>query len=147
MRTHFTYAKFTHMRQLHVKGSQLRHRVDSAENIFESFLGKRVVIAVGLFRSAAKVQLGQLLHSAQLLDSLVGDAIVLRVTRYGSMRTVANELELQIPVQRLPAVQQCFIDSFSSCGNVVSRSAILIQSSDWQPRKQAAVTVEEILVK
>jgi hypothetical protein len=40
---------------LHVKDSQLRHCVEFAEQIFDSFFGKSVAVTIDLFRSADEV--------------------------------------------------------------------------------------------
>jgi CRISPR/Cas system CMR subunit Cmr4 (Cas7 group RAMP superfamily) len=147
MYTHVIYAKFLHKWKLHIKGSQLQHRVECAEHIFESVLGKNVAVTVNLFRSAAEVQFGQLLYSTQLIDSFIGDATVVWVTCYLLMRKLANDLEPQTPVQRLSSELQCSTDSLLSCGNAASHSPISTHSFDWQLTKETAVTVEKTLVK
>jgi hypothetical protein len=52
-----------------------------------------------------------------------------------------------MPVQRLSAESQCSTDSCLSYDNVASRLPISIHSFDWQPIKDTATTVEEVIAK
>jgi hypothetical protein len=106
-----------------------------------------VAVATAFFPGTAEVQFGQLLHSAQLLDSFVGDTTIFLVKYNLPMRRLANDLESQIPVDRLSPESQCCTDSFLSYGNVASRSPISTQSFERHPTKETAVTVETTIVK
>jgi hypothetical protein len=64
------------MGQLHVERSQLRHRFESFEYCFEAVDCESVVVAFSLLRRSAESQFGQLLNSAQLLNSFVGDTAI-----------------------------------------------------------------------
>jgi hypothetical protein len=63
------------------------------------------------------------------------------------MRRFSNDLEPQRLAQRIYLESQCYVDSTSSCGNVMSRRTISAHSFDRQPTKAIALTVEEIAAK
>jgi hypothetical protein len=63
------------------------------------------------------------------------------------MRRLANDLELQIPVQRLSSESQCSTDSFLSYGNVASSLPIFSHSFDRQPTKEMLLNVEKTIAK
>jgi hypothetical protein len=68
------------MWQLHVEYSQLRYRFECFEYCYESIDCESVVVAFSLLRRSADTQFDQLLNSAQLLYSFVGDTAVVWIT-------------------------------------------------------------------
>jgi hypothetical protein len=91
--------------------------------------------------------LGQLLDSAHLLDSFVGDTAVHCVTDYLLIRTLANALESQTPTPRLSSESQCSIVNVVNAGSVASFSPIPFHSFERQLTKETELVVGEISTK
>jgi hypothetical protein len=128
------------MEQLHVDHSQLRHRFECFEHCCEPADCESVVVAFSILRRTAETQFDQLLNSAQLFDSFVGDMAVIWMTDHLHIWTLTNDLELQMPVQRLSSESQCSTVIVVTLGNVVSFFPISVHSFERQSTKETVVT-------